>query len=110
MAHTEALPRRPWIVPKFRQHAGNAMSDLDVQVVGGLIVITDPKTGFYAVYGKPTDEPHLHIRGCADTTDETLLARVWQAAIDTARELGWIVTAKRRVLYRPAAIGTSIFS
>jgi hypothetical protein len=67
------------------------MSGLDVQVVGGLIVITDPKTEFYAVYDKPTDEPHLHLRGRAETTDQALLARVCQAAIDTARELGWIV-------------------
>jgi hypothetical protein len=67
------------------------MSDLDVQVVGGLIVITDPKTGFYAVYDKAASTPELHLRGRGETMDQALLARVWRAAIDTARELGWIV-------------------
>jgi hypothetical protein len=64
------------------------MTDLDVQAQGGLIVVTDPKTGFYAVYDKPTDEPGLKLRGRAETKDHALLARAWTVANDKARELG----------------------
>jgi hypothetical protein len=78
-------------VPIYRQLLVPAMSDLDVQVVGGLIVITDPKTGFYAVYDKTAAATELHLRGSAETTDRGLLARAWTAANTKARELGWIV-------------------
>jgi hypothetical protein len=56
------------------------MPDLDVQAQGGIIVVTDPKTGFYAVYDKSTAAPELHLRSRAETTDHALLARAWQAA------------------------------
>jgi hypothetical protein len=50
------------------------MSDLAVKVVEGLIVITDPKTGFYAVYGKPTATPSRTLGVRADTKHQALLA------------------------------------
>jgi hypothetical protein len=61
------------------------MTDLDAQAVGELIVIIDPKNGFYAVYDKPTTEPHFHLRGRGETTDQVLTARAWVAANDKTR-------------------------
>jgi hypothetical protein len=47
--------------------------------------------GFKAVYYKPTNQPELILRRRTETADYELLAQVWQAANDEARELGWIV-------------------
>jgi hypothetical protein len=63
--------------------------DFFVSVQGDEIIM---KTlGFYAAYGKPADQPHLILRHRTDTDDHELLAQGWHAAINKARELGWIV-------------------
>ena len=68
------------------------MTDLDCpREQGGFIVVTDPKTGFYAVYDRSTGEPGLKLRSLPETNDPSVLARAWKAANDKARELGWIV-------------------
>jgi hypothetical protein len=61
---------------------------LSVEVRGDeIIVIT---ADFRAIYCKAKDRPQLVMRGRTSTEDCELLARVWQAANDKARELGWI--------------------
>jgi hypothetical protein len=63
--------------------------DFFVTVQGDEIIV---KTlGFYAAYGKPTDEPHLILRQRTNTDDDELLIQGWHAAMNKARELGWIV-------------------
>jgi hypothetical protein len=47
--------------------------------------MTDPKTGFYAVYDKPTDEPGIKLRGRAETKDHALLAPPGQCQRQGAR-------------------------
>jgi hypothetical protein len=56
-----------------------------------LIVITDPATGFYAIYSKPSDRPQLILQRRRPTKDHALVARARHAANEKARELGWIV-------------------
>ena len=67
------------------------MSDLDVEVRGELIFISQPGTQFYAVYTKPTGQPQLVLVSSNAMKDYKLRAQLWQAANDKARELGWIV-------------------
>jgi len=62
---------------------------LSVELRGTEIIVR--KADFYAVYYKPTNRPQLILRYRSETNDHELLARVWQAANDKARELGWIV-------------------
>jgi hypothetical protein len=62
-----------------------------VEVEGGDIVISLPDDNFRAVYYKPAGQPQLIIRMRTKTDDYELLADVWRAAKDKARELGWIV-------------------
>ena len=57
-----------------------------VGVHDGLIVVTEPASHFYAVYGRP---PILERR--RPTKDQTLITQARRAANAKARELGWIV-------------------
>jgi hypothetical protein len=52
---------------------------------------SQPETGFYALYTKPSGEPQLKAQHMPLGTHE-FKARAWQAANDKARELGWIVS------------------
>ena len=61
---------------------------LSVEVRGDEIVVIT--ADFRAVYCKAKDRRQLVMRGRTATEDYELLARVWQAADDKARELGWI--------------------
>ena len=61
---------------------------LHVEVRGDLIIVTQSATQFFAIYAKPS-QPQLILRHSAP--DNELLGRVWKAASDKARELGWIV-------------------
>jgi hypothetical protein len=72
---------------------GIVLSKFDVQaeVRGDLIFITEPATQFYAVYSKPDGQPQLILKRRASTNDRVLLDRAWQAANAKAREMGWIV-------------------
>lgn len=64
---------------------------LRVYVSDGEITVEHLLEGFAAVYYKPPDQPQLILRMRTETDDYELLARVWEAATDKARELGWIV-------------------
>ena len=64
--------------------------NLRVEVVDDDIVVTQPGSNFSVVYYKPRDEPQLIVKG-TPSSNYKFLARAWQAANDTARELGWIV-------------------
>jgi hypothetical protein len=64
---------------------------LRVYVSNGEITVEHLLKGFAAVYYKPAGEPQLILRRRTETDDYELLARVWKAANDKARELGWIV-------------------
>ena len=55
---------------------------------GDLIIISGQ---FCAVYYKSLDQPQLILRTRTHTKDFELLAMVWQAACEKAREIGWIV-------------------
>ena len=61
---------------------------LSVEARGDEIVVIT--ADFRAVYCKAKDRRQLVMRGRTATEDYELLARVWQAADDKARELGWI--------------------
>lgn len=63
----------------------------EIGVDEGRIIIRDPATGFFAIYSKPSDQPHLLLERRMPTDDHLLLARAFQAALSKARELGWIV-------------------
>ena len=64
---------------------------LHVHVQKGEIVVTQPEHGFCAVYIKPENSPRLVLKLRAQTADEELKVRAWEAANDKARELGWIM-------------------
>ena len=66
-----------------------------VEVRGNEIIVTT--ADFRAVYGKPNDRPQLVMRGRTATEDYQLLARVWQAAKDKARELGVALNRSARI-------------
>ena len=66
------------------------MAELRVEVRGEIIIVTEPETGFYAIYTKPKDSPQLKAQHMPLGTNE-FKARAWQAANDKARDLGWIV-------------------
>ena len=57
----------------------------------GESVVTQPEHNFCAVYAKPARTPALVLKHRAQTTDADLMVRAWEAAVDKARELGWIV-------------------
>jgi hypothetical protein len=65
--------------------------DFEVGVDEGRIIVRDPATGFFAIYSKPSDRPHLLLERRKPTDDHALLARSWIAAVSKARDLGWIV-------------------
>jgi hypothetical protein len=65
--------------------------DLQVEVRGELIIVSLPGTQSYAIYTKPAGQPQLVLVSSDATKDHQLRARIWQAANDKARELGWIV-------------------
>jgi hypothetical protein len=69
-----------------------SMTDIEIQIEvrGDLIIVTQPATQFFAIYIKPNDQPQLILKRRTDTDDSVLLAQVWQAANAKAQELGWI--------------------
>ena len=62
---------------------------MEIEVHGRDIIVRSG--AFSAVYYKPAGQPQLVRRQRTRTDDSELLAKVWQAASDKARELGWIV-------------------
>ena len=58
---------------------------------GTMIIVREPERGFWAVYEREANSPQLHLRQRAETEDHDVLAFAFQAAINKARELGWIV-------------------
>jgi hypothetical protein len=65
--------------------------NLQVEVRGSLIIVSLPGTPSYAIYTKPGGQPQLVLVSSDTMEDHQLRARIWQAANDKARELGWIV-------------------
>ena len=57
----------------------------------GLLVVTEERSAFFAVYERRTDRPELVLVRRSPTADHELLAAAFQAAVSKARELGWIV-------------------
>jgi hypothetical protein len=57
----------------------------------GLLIITEERSAFFAMYEKRTDRPELALVRRSPTADHELLAAAFQAAVKKARELGWIV-------------------
>ena len=57
----------------------------------GLLVVTEERSAFFAMYEMRTDRPELVLVRRAPTADHELLAASFQAAVSKARELGWIV-------------------
>ena len=56
----------------------------------GLLVVTEERSGFFAMYEMRTDKPQLALVRRSPTADHELLAAAFQAAVSKARELGWI--------------------
>ena len=56
----------------------------------GLLVVTEERSAFFAMYEMRTDRPGLALVRRAPTADHELLAAAFQAAVKKARELGWI--------------------
>jgi hypothetical protein len=71
--------------------------DLRVEVQGDAIVVTKPATKFSVTYQKQPGTPHLVLtKSCLEPSITTPVvsefrARAFHAAVDRARELGWIV-------------------
>jgi len=61
---------------------------LQVESRGSEIIVT--ADDFCAIYFKPNGRAHLVLKGRTATDDNELLAEVWRAANNKARELGWI--------------------
>jgi hypothetical protein len=64
------------------------MAAFVVEVQGGEIIVSLPEERFRAVYYKAASQPQLILRERSRTDDYELLADVWLAANDKARELG----------------------
>jgi hypothetical protein len=80
------------VTKKRKRHdGGKPRGPFVVEVQGSDIIISLPQGAFRAVYYKPTRRPQLILRERTKTDDHELLADVWKAANDKARELGWIV-------------------
>ena len=62
-----------------------------VGVHDGLIVVTEPTSHFYAVYGRPPGQRRLILERRRPTKNQTLVAQARKAANAKARELGWIL-------------------
>ena len=65
--------------------------EFQVEVKDGDIIVALPSCGFSAVYFKRAGSPFLSLRQRTNTDDHELLAQVFRAAVNKARELGWIV-------------------
>ena len=57
----------------------------------GLLVVTEERSAFFAMYEMRTDRPQLALVRRSPTADHELLAAAFQAAVKKARELGWTV-------------------
>jgi hypothetical protein len=55
-----------------------------------VLIVTEERTHFFAMYEKGADRPDLVLVRRAPTADHELLAAAFQAAEKKARELGWI--------------------
>ena len=64
--------------------------EFQVEVKAGEIVVSHPSSGFMAIYYKEAGSPFLTLRQRTETDDHELLAQVFRAAVNKARELGWI--------------------
>ena len=62
----------------------------------GLLVVTEERSAFFAMYEMRTDRPQLALVRRSPTADHELLAAAFQAAVKKARELGWISDAPGR--------------
>ena len=68
----------------------NTMPDLNVQVKGAEIIVTQSGSDFVAIYERAKYEPELIAKGKLYGPRQ-FLSRAWLAANDKARELGWIM-------------------
>ncbi len=66
-------------------------TEIQIEVRGDLIIVTQPTTQFVAIFTKPKHQPELILKRRTDTDDHVLIAQAWRAANTKARELGWIV-------------------
>jgi len=57
----------------------------------GILIVTEERSAFFAMYEKRTDRPELVLVRRSLTADHELLAAAFQAAVSKARELGWMV-------------------
>ena len=62
-----------------------------IDVRDDLLIVTEERTAFFAMYEMRTDRPQLALVRRSPTADHELLAAAFQAAVKKARELGWIV-------------------
>lgn len=62
----------------------------------GLLVVTEERSAFFAIYEKKADRPELVLVRRSPTADHELLAAALPAVLKTARELGWIVLGTYR--------------
>jgi hypothetical protein len=62
----------------------------EIEVTDGDIVIGLPVAHFRAVYYKSPRQPQLILRQRSKCDDWELMTQAYQAAVKTARDLGWI--------------------
>ena len=65
-------------------------TEVQIEVRGNLIIVTQPTTQFVAIFTKTSNQPRLILMRRTDTNDHLLIAQAWRAAHTKARELGWI--------------------
>ena len=56
-----------------------------------LLIVTEERSQFFAMYEKQADRPELVLVRRSPSADHALIAAAFQAAVNKARELGWIV-------------------
>jgi hypothetical protein len=63
---------------------------LKAEARGSLLIVTEPRLEFHAIYIKQADSPQLVLMRRAPSSDHELIVAAFQAAVAKARELGWI--------------------
>jgi hypothetical protein len=57
---------------------------------GDLLIVTAASREFHAIYVKPPDKHELFLMRRSPSADHALIVGAFQAAVEKARELGWI--------------------
>jgi len=69
---------------------------LQVGVHDDLIIVRDPRTLFYAIFARASNKPWLVLLRSRPAKDPKVLASARKAAINKARDTGWLPSKRSR--------------